>query len=91
MKNGKPMLFSDHTIQARNGVMDPYPHLLPYKMNPVVKGYFERDFMFMGQVSQKIVLAVALRAGQANPYLKLVSIPSEDEPLALLGWKRPLS
>ena len=45
MKIGKPKLFSEHTIQTRNGVMNPFPHLLPYDLDPMVRHYVEWDFM----------------------------------------------
>lgn len=92
MKNGKLMLFSDHTIPTRNGVIAVYPNLLPYEMDPQVRGYVEWNFMSVDQVShspQRIVLAVALQAGKADLPLELVSVRSKDEPVTLLGWKGP--
>lgn len=53
MPNGRPKSFSDCTFQTENGVMDPFPHLLPYEMDPLVRGYVEWDFMSVDQASYK--------------------------------------
>lgn len=51
LPNEKPQLFSDRTIQTENGVMDPFPLLLPYEMDSLVRSYVEWDFMSVGQAS----------------------------------------
>lgn len=53
MKNGKPKLFSDDTTQTRNGVMPPFPHLLPYGVNALVRGNVEGDFISADQAPQR--------------------------------------
>ena len=63
MKIGKPELFSEHTIQTRNGVMNPFPYLLPYDLDPMVRHCVEWDFMPVDQAAhkpQKMVQAVDL-------------------------------
>lgn len=53
MSNGKPKLLSDYTIQTENGVMNPFPHPLPYEKDPLVRGSVEWDLMPVDQASYK--------------------------------------
>lgn len=86
MKIGKPKLFSEHTMQTRNGVMDPFPHLLPYDINPMVRHYVEWDFMPVDQVShkpQKNGPGCESVGRKGKPTSGIGIYPCEDETLAL--------
>lgn len=54
--------------------MDPFPLLLPYEMDSLVRSYVEWDFMSVGQASwtppENGAVVVDLCAGKANPYLE---------------------